>query len=1060
MRQPAEAGPGTVTLRAVGYGEAREALAEVIAGLKGDDPLAPVTVVVASNLVALDTRRWLAARQAVANVRFLVAERFAELLAAPRLQARGMRPRSRWRWLEALRAAAGGAKGPLREVAHHPATLRRLAALAADLRGVPAGILDGLEQRGEPLVAEAVRVIRAAEAAARDLYDDHDLVEEAAAVFKTGGAGTRESGAVVWYLPDRMTAALARLARAAGATVILGMTGDADVDGQARRWCRLLGVEPPLADMAPAAPALPGRLASLPDPDEEVRFAVREAWRLAEAGTPLHRIAILYGNAEQYAALVHERLTASGTPHNGAGARRLADSLAGRAILGALRAARLDWRRDAVADWVTSAPLRDEAGEIPGHAWDALSAEAGVVRGLDGWKRAGEAVRAARSSRAAENPEAAEWLERGAQEAARMGRFVAGAAEALEPKTQKPMAAWGRAAAEAVRTWLPREALAGAAPAGDAAAAAVVEAELAAYDDALRVLDGFGGLPGGGSPVALETFEATLREALDVPAGRHGKLGEGIFAGTIEEASGMAFDHVFLLGLAERVFPPQPSDDPLLPERLRRELDGAVPSAAERVLAARRAYLAAAAMSGSCTATAPRVSLRDQRPAQPSAWFFEAAARLHGSPVYARDLERWLREPEARPGWLTCVDSFAAWVRGGDAFADAQERDLAEICRADGNPWVHSLLEARGALDGVRARAERARASAAPAPAGLGLWSGEALPLQAEPGFERSASALETLTSCPFRYFLAHELRVTEAERPEDLDAIDPAERGSLVHEVLERFVKNVKELRRTESIGGRWSDAERELLMTIADEAFAAYEQRGVTGRPASWAATKQRLGQDLARFLDEDDAWRAATGASIRDAELAFGQKAGRPVDFEVEPGRAIWFRGKADRVDVRDGGELVVIDYKTGKADPFKQAKDSPLAKQDGGWLLQLPIYALAARGQAKTPVRALYWFISEEGKFDRREVALDGDAEEQFRAVVREALRLRELGIYPAVPGKPVWNGWENCRFCPFDRVCPKRDRDRLWERWKQDGRLAGFCRLVLREGDGGATEGEG
>ncbi|MEJ5220875.1 MAG: hypothetical protein WHT63_02580, partial [Tepidiforma sp.] len=639
MRQPADAGTGKATLRAVGYGQAREVLAEVIAGLKGDDPLAPVTVVVASNLVALDTRRWLAARQAVANVRFLVAERFAELIAAPRLQARGMRPRSRWRWLEALRAAAGGAKGPLREVAHHPATLRRLAVLAADLRGVPAETLDGLEQRGEPLVAEAVRVVRAAEAAARDLYDDRDLVEEAAAVFEAGGAGTRESGAVVWYLPERMTAALARLARAAGATVILGMTGDEKVDGQARRWCRLLEVEPPPASAGPAAAMLAGQLASLPDPDEEVRFAIREAWRLAEAGTPLHRIAILYGNAEQYAALVHERLTASGTPHNGAGARRLADSLAGRAILGALRSARLDWRRDAVADWVTSAPLRDEAGDIPGHAWDALSAEAGVVRGLDGWKRAGEAVRAARSSRAAEHPEAAEWLERGAQEAARMGRFVAGAATALEPDTQKPMAAWGRAAAEAVRTWLPREAVASESPAGDAAAAAVVEAELAAYDDALRVLDGFGGLPGGGSPVPLETFEATLREALDVPAGRHGKLGEGIFAGTIEEASGMVFDHVFLLGLAERVFPPQPSDDPLLPERLRSELDGAVPSAAERVLAARRAYLAAAAMSGSCTATAPRVSLRDQRPAQPSAWFFEAAARLHGSPVYARDLE-------------------------------------------------------------------------------------------------------------------------------------------------------------------------------------------------------------------------------------------------------------------------------------------------------------------------------------------------------------------------------------------------------------------------------------
>ncbi len=1030
-------------LRLVDYGRARETLAEVVAGLKGGDPLAPVTVVVASNLAGLDTRRWLAGRQALANVRFLVVERLAELVAAPRLEARGMRPRSRWLWMEELRTAAGRADEPLRNVAHHPATLRRLAALAADLRGVPDGVLDLLEQRGERLVTAAVRAVREAEAAARELYDDHDLITEAAAAFDDGDPGTREAGAVVWYLPERMTAAMARLARAAGATVVLGVTGDARVDDQARRWCQLLGADLP-AEAVPAAPRLPGRLASLPDPDEEVRFAVREAWRLAEAGVPLHRIAVLYGSAEQYAALVHERLVSSGTPHNGAGPRRLADTLGGRAILGALRAARLDWRRDAVVDWLTSAPLQDGRGEIPGHAWDLLSAEAGVVRGIDAWERAGDAVRAARSSRAVENPEAAAWQERGAAEAARMGGFVAGAGLALSPRVGKTVADWGRAAAEALGRWLPRAALAAMVP------GAAAEAELAAYDEVLRVLEALATLPPGGSLIPLETFEATLQEALDVPAGRHGKLGEGIFAGTVEEAAGMAFDHVFVLGMAERVFPPQPSDDPLLPERLRRQLDGAVPSAAERVLAARRAYLAAAAMAGGCTATAPRVSLRDQRPAQPSAWFFEAAARLHNGPVYARDLDQWLWERVNRPAWLVCVDSFAAWVGSGDVFTDLQERDLAEVCRAGGELWQHPLLAERGALDGLLARAERSRASAVPAAAGLGRWSGEALPQPVVHGLEQSASALETLTTCPFRYFLAHELRVREPDRPEDLDAIDPAERGSLVHEVLERFVKEVKARRGTETVSGGWSEAERALLLALAGEAFAAYERRGVTGRPASWAAARERVVQDLVRFLRDDEAWRAESGASIRDAELAFGAQAGRPAVFEVEPGVTIGFRGKADRVDVRADGGLVVIDYKTGASDRFQQAKEVPLAKEKGGWLLQLPIYALAVRGDGQTPVRALYWFISEEGKFERREVELDEGTEEQFRRVVREALRLREEGVYPAVPGERRWGGWENCGFCPFDTVCPKRDRDRLWERWKQDERLAEFRRVVLRE----------
>ncbi|PFG75299.1 PD-(D/E)XK nuclease family protein [Tepidiforma thermophila] len=1036
------------------YGKARVVLARVIAEGRGSDPLAPVTVVVPSNLVALDVRRWLVRERPVANVRFLVVERLAELAAAPRLQARGMRPRTRWLWLEHLRVAAAASGGRLGELADHPATLRRLAALASDLKGAPAEVIERLEAHPEPLVAEAVRVVLAARRATRDLYDDHDLVVEAAAAFREGDPAVREAGTVIFYLPDRMTRAAAELARAAGATVILGLTGDREVDSRSAAWCRLLGADPP---GGPPAPRLPGRLASLPDPEEEVRFATREVWRLAEAGIPLHRMAILYGNAEQYASLVHDRLEASGTPHNGPGLRTLGESLAGRAVLGALRAARSEWRRDAVADWLTSAPLVVQGEEVPGHAWDTLSREAGVVRGLGQWQRAEAVVRAGRAARAADSPGLEAWRDAGAAEAKRMAMFVADAADRFDGRRALTVAAWARTAAAALAEWLPRSWLA---RFNAGAGGGLAEAELAAYDEVVRVLEGLGGATAdGASPVGLAVFEATLREALDVPAGRHGKLGEGVFTGTVAEAAGMGFDHVFVLGMAERVFPPQPSDDPLLPERLRRELDGAVPSAAERLVEARRAYLAVAASAGTCVVTAPRVSLRDQRPAQPSRWFLEAAGVLNGGPVYGRDLERWGREPAARPGWLTVVDSFAAWIKAGDGFADVHERDLAEVSRATAEPWRHRLLVELGVQDGITARAERSRMSAAGGSPGIGPWTGAAIGRRLEPGIEFSASALEALTSCPFRFFLGHELRVREAERPEELDTIEPATRGSLVHEVLERFVLEVKQQRHAEVIAGEWTEGERRLLLELADRAFAEYERRGVTGRPASWSATKERIRQDLARFLDEDWRWRAQEGTAIRDAELAFGGGSERTVEYEVGPGRRIAFRGKADRVDVRQDGGLVVIDYKTGSADSFRAAKGSQLAKQDGGWLLQLPIYALAAGQGGGTPPRALYWFISEEGEFERREVTLDSSTEEQFRRVVGEAMALREQGLYPAIAGPPKFDRWHNCRFCPFDRVCPGSDRERLWERWKQDPRLKQFVAVVLREGEPAAEEGE-
>lgn len=1038
-------------------------LAAVIEDARRRDPLAAVTVVVPSSLAGLDARRWLARERALVNVRFVVIERLAELVAAHRMAGQGKRPRNRWVWLELLREAAAGHGRALAHRANHPATLRRLARLAAELRAVP-GVRERLQEHAEPLVAEAATVIGAAEAKAVDLYDDHDLLVEAARAFGESDPATREVGHVVLYLPGRVTEAVAGLARSAagahGCTAILGLTGDRGVDDVTRRWAELLG------GAATAGPAvelqLPARLASLPDPEEEVRYAVRRAWALAKAGVPLHRVAILYGNPERYAALVHNRLTASCVPFNGQGPRRLAESLAGRAVLGMLRAARRDWRRDAVIDWVTSAPLRVSGdgsrwAEIPGHEWDVLSREAGVVRGLGDWRKASEALARLLDARVADGWLADEEADRRKEAARGMVRFVEEVAElAGGREASETMAGWARGAREALERWLPREAVVRVAGGSD-------DAEIAAYDEVVRVLDAMSGTGEGRLQLRLEEFEATLREALGVPAGRDGQLGNGVFTGTVEEAAGMAFEQVIILGMAEGVFPPQPADDPLLPERVRARLDGAVPSAREREIEARRAYLAVVGMAGEATVTVPRAELRDQRPALPSAWFFEAAAALHGQPVFATDLERWVADESGRPGWLEVVESFPAWIARGDVFGDVAERDLAEACRGELPAWEHALLETLEVKDGLRARTARVRASGLLPEDKVGPWSGDAGALAADEEREYSATALETLTRCPFRYFLEQELRLSEVEKPEELDAIDPATRGSLLHEVLEEFVNEVKKRRSSDRIEGRWEDDERALLLAIGDRKFEEYERRGVTGRPAAWQVRRQQLRQDLERFLDEDERWRGALGTSIRDAELAFGRRFRKePLVLDLGTGQALHVAGKADRVDVADDGSLVVIDYKSGRADPFEQEGGRGLAAQKGGWLLQLPIYALAARGSEDRAVRALYWFVSEEGQFRRIEVELDGETDAKFREVVREAIAVRDQGLFPINPGDPAsWGSWENCGFCPFDRVCPAGDRDAVAERLRQDERLAGFRDVVLRqatEASGGGTAG--
>lgn len=1041
----------SVRLVACGYGEARARLKELLAGFKAADPLAPVTVIVPSNQVGLDVRRALARESALVNVRFLVVERAAELVAAGRLNAQGLKPRSKWRWLEVLREAAMADGGRLAKVADHPATLRRLAAAAADLRGVQEDVLRAIAQSDDVLAGETVRVVERAEAAAADFYDDHRLVEEAAAALREGAAAARELGALVLYLPERVTAATAAFVRAAaggpGAAAVVGLTGDEEADRGMERWAQLLADGHTAGPAGLATPILPGRVASLPDSEEEVRYAAREAWRLADEGVPLHRMAILYGNPDQYRALVHELLVSLGLPHNGPGIRKLSDSLAGRTVLGALRAAGTEFRRDAVIDWLSSAPVQWGGRDVPAPRWDAVTRDAGVTRGLERWRQAIEAYCARQEMLGEQGRLDDGEVGRRVETARAVADFVNDAAGRLSGPDKAAVDEYARATAAALEHWLPRAAL--------EHREGMPEDELKAWDEVKRVLGELEVAGTGGAVVSAAAFEAALREALGAPMARHGRIGEGVFVGSVAEAAGMTFEATWVLGLGERIYPPQEGDDPLLPERVRGRFAGEIPSAAERRLAERRAYLAVVAGSGRCTVTMPRASLRDQRPVLPSRWLLEAAAALAGQPVYASDLEKMVDGRAERPAWLDVVDSFEAAIRAGDSWASTDERDLAELVRGGATPWEHPLA-ADGLREGMAARAARAFGARMMMPAGVGPFSGEAGP-SPETGDEPlpvSATAMETLAACPFRYFLRYELGVREVERPEELDVIDAAEQGSLMHLALERFVREVMEGRGTAEVTGKWRDEERQRLLEIAEELFDEAERRGITGRRAAWLAREERIRHDLERFLEADQAMRGNDWAIVA-AELEFGDAEGRPVRVTLPSGKVISFRGKADRVD-RSGERLRVIDYKTGKPDRFRRAKQpgTVIRTDEGEWLLQLPVYALAARERDGQAVEAAYWFVTEDGGFKMEMVELQ-DASPEFMRVLDAGAGLREKGVFPAVPGEEDWGSWKHCRFCPYDPVCPGTERDRLAVRLLEDERLAAFRSHLL-----GGLEGEG
>src|SRR3972149_6797504 len=186
------------------------------AGGRGGDPLAPVTVAVPSNYAGLSLRFQLGAgdlslaavsgREGLVNVRFLVLARVAELLGAPLLAARGLRPLTGPVRAEAVRAVLAAAPGVFRETAGHAATERSLESTFRDLRQASPQALDALagqRERG----AHVARLFRAFRERTAAYYDEEDLALAAAEAVRAGSPALRDVGHVVLHPPRRLSPA-------------------------------------------------------------------------------------------------------------------------------------------------------------------------------------------------------------------------------------------------------------------------------------------------------------------------------------------------------------------------------------------------------------------------------------------------------------------------------------------------------------------------------------------------------------------------------------------------------------------------------------------------------------------------------------------------------------------------------------------------------------------------------------------------------------------------------------------------------------------------------------
>jgi ATP-dependent helicase/nuclease subunit B len=944
-----------------------------VAGGRGRDPLAPVTVVVPSHIAGLQLRRRLAERGAYAAVRFETLARIAELLAAGDLAAAGRAPLARPIGDYACDVVAAESRGTLERV-------RTLAGYARVLRQIfgrlrQAGITNPDDAEAPPEAGHLPEILRLygrfrEETSA--FYDPDDLLDAAANALRSRRAGAAGDLGAIYVVPPPPRSA-------SGAELLAA----------------LRQVSPSYVEVGDRATVAEERFVLAPDPASEAREVVREVLRALEEGCGAHEVAVFHGSGSGYAKLLREAFAAADVPCVPAPGVPLAETPAGRGVLALVSLPDEDFARTAVMDFLAIAPLRRflpaAEGESVLHmasAWDRLSRDAGITRGTERWR---VGLRAYAEGRRA----AAEDIEREAraraatfemEQARNMERVVSQLASRLAPLARpEPATEFIAAFKSVVRDYF------------DAAAPGVAEV--------VEEIEQLGSVGAIGGAFDLPRFARMLRANLEAATVRERSFGDGVLVAHYRAAAGLRFERVVLCGAFEGAFPAGPGVDALVDDgawsRLRQAYphveDAAARIERERAAAAR----AASAAQRAVTWSAPQYEAGGTREYYPGPPMVAAATKRDPLVTTATELKRrgadaWLRRP---------ASPLASALAGPPLDRAEVELRRSVALRQSGRAAGAGHGHARP-LTLLRSRRSGSFTEWDGNVAGAGAALG--------PGGPMSPTRLEHYATCGYRYFCGSVLRLNVVEEPDERETMDAAERGSLVHRVLEQFFRERQREGRPRP-GEEWTDGDLDDLLAIAEREMEEAKRRGRTGLDVFASHEARTLRADLRLFLEEDTRFRRETGAVPSDFEV--------PLPDVTVAG--VRLRGYVDRIDrTPDGKRAWVIDYKTGSSWGFDKITkdDDPLV---GGTKLQLPVY-LHAAADADT-VRAAYWFISRKGEFERIEYPATDERRAVFERTLATIAAGIEGGVFPAVPGDEDERdgGFDHCKFCDYDRICSRR-----------------------------------
>ena len=260
-----------------------------------------------------------------------------------------------------------------------------------------------------------------------------------------------------------------------------------------------------------------------------------------------------------------------------------------------------------------------------------------------------------------------------------------------------------------------------------------------------------------------------------------------------------------------------------------------------------------------------------------------------------------------------------------------------------------------------------------------------------------SVSAHGTLIDCPYRFFATSGLRLKARE--EVKRALEKAEYGTLVHEVLEVFHAGGTGYPDPlpQPLGAAQRGSAIRQLEDVSRQVFARELEDNFEHR--AWLRRWLLLVEPYIDWLIEHQAdWRFAAGERAGERRLASGQL----------------LAGRIDRIDRGSHGTLI-SDYKTGTA-PAQ-------AEVDSGEAVQLPSYVLLFE---PAPAAVQYVRI---GRINNRNTVVTGSRlEGETLAGLSQAVLMRlETVLAEIAAGTPLpaWGDEDTCRWCEMDGLCRKQ-----------------------------------